>query len=199
MKKKYDRVFQFKVTLKGSKPPIWRRIQVPETYSFWDLHVAIQDAMGWCDCHLHQFEFGNRNDRGNSVIGIPSEEDTVKVFFDRDEPIVKWFKAERSKADYWYDFGDDWHHEVKFEKILQCERSVSYPQCIAGKRACPPEDCGGIYGYEELLRVINDPSDEQYEEMLEWVGGEHDPELFDVNEVEFDDPDERWRIAYGWR
>ncbi|MBU4485236.1 plasmid pRiA4b ORF-3 family protein [bacterium] len=188
---------QFKVTLKDAKPPIWRRIQVPETYSFWDLHVAIQDAMGWYDCHLHQFEFGNRNDRNNPKIGIPSEDDDMygeKTLAGWEQKISKWFSTENTKADYWYDFGDDWHHEVKLEKILPCEKDINYPYCIAGKRSCPPEDCGGVYGYEDLLQIIKEPSHSEHESMLEWLGGEYDPEQFNIDDITFDNPNERLKM-----
>jgi len=83
------------------------------------------------------------------------------------------------------------------EKILPRDKNIDYPICIAGKRACPPEDCGGIGGYENLLEIISDPDHEEYEEMMEWLGGEFDPEHFDAKEVSFDDPDKRRKIAYG--
>ena len=100
-------------------------------------------------------------------------------------------------ANYTYDFGDNWEHKIPLEKILPRDKNIEYPACIAGKRACPPEDCGGIWGYEEFLEAINNPDHEEHEEMLEWVGGEFDPEHFDVSEVSFDDPDKRRKFAFG--
>lgn len=94
-------------------------------------------------------------------------------------------------ADYIYDFGDGWEHRIESEKILPRDENIEYPICIAGKRACPPEDCGGIWGYKEFLEAIRDPEHENHEELLEWVGGEFDPEAFDPKKVYFEDPDER--------
>ena len=193
MKKIFDQVYQFKITLKGVKPPIWRRIQVPETYTFWDLHIAIQDAMGWYNCHLHQFELVNPSSGMKKMIGIPDDEfgGFGDILPGEKHKISKWFSPENSKADYIYDFGDNWEHIVKFEKILPREKGVRYPKCIAGKLACPPEDCGGIWGYTDLVEIIIDPDNTDYEEMKEWVGDDFDPKHFDVNEIVFTDPAKR--------
>ena len=200
MKKKYDQVYQFKITLKGTKPPIWRRILVPETYTFWDLHVAIQDAMGWDDYHLHEFTLLSPKTGRKVKIGIPSDEGADfgwKVLADWNQKIAHYFSLDNSKADYVYDFGDGWEHSIKLEKILPRETGVAYPRCIGGKRACPPEDCGGIGGYAEFLEAIGDPANELHEDMLDWVGGSFDPDDFDPNDVEFEDPDSRFKLAFG--
>jgi len=199
MKKEFDRVYQFRITLKGIKPPIWRRIQVPETYTFWDLHVAIQDAMGWEDYHLHEFEIRHPSTGEKVRIGTPHEEDEFfgrEVISEHEQKISDWFSMENSVAEYTYDFGDNWEHEIRLEEILPRDRGVEYPVCIAGERACPPEDCGGVWGYEEFLEAIRNPEHEEHEEMLEWIGGEFDPEHFDPREVSFDDPDERRKFAF---
>ena len=197
MKKKYNQVYQFKITLEDSKPPIWRRIQVPETYTFWDLHVAIQDAMGWSDYHLHLFEVRDPSTGMKIEIGIPEKEygEEGETLAGKKQKIADYFSMENRTADYVYDFGDNWEHKIQLEKILPREKGVNYPICIKGKRACPPEDCGGIWGYAELLEIIRNPEHEEHEEMLEWVGGEFDPEHFDVEEVHFDDPDKRRKMA----
>lgn len=197
MKKKFNQVYQFKITLQGIKPPIWRRIQVPETYTFWDLHVAIQDAMGWSDSHLHEFRILNPSTGLEVNIGFPDEELDKKILIDWNQKIADYFTMENPLASYIYDFGDNWEHKIKLEKILPREQNVNYPVCIKGKRACPPEDCGGINGYYNLLEVISDPENEEYEEMMEWVGGKFDPGHFDVKEVNFDDPDKRRKMAFG--
>ncbi len=197
MKKKFNQVYQFKITLQGIKPPIWRRIQVPETYTFWDLHVAIQDAMGWSDSHLHEFRILNPSTGLEVNIGLPDDELDNKILVDWNQKIADYFTMENPSADYIYDFGDNWEHKIQLEKILPREQNVNYPVCIKGKRACPPEDCGGISGYYDLLETISDPENEEYEEMMEWVGGKFDPEHFDVKEVSFDDPDKRRKMAFG--
>lgn len=193
MAKKAESVYQFKITLKGLKPPIWRRIQVPGTYSFWDLHVAIQDSFGWLDCHLHNFEIINPRTGESEEIGIPTEDlgGFVDMLAGWECEISKYFSGGNKKADYIYDFGDDWNHDVRLEKILPRDPKVKYPVCTGGKRACPPEDCGGVWGYEELLEIIMDSGHERHDEMMEWLDGDFDPEHFDITKIRFDDPEER--------
>ncbi|KXA90697.1 hypothetical protein AKJ39_03535 [candidate division MSBL1 archaeon SCGC-AAA259J03] len=190
MEGEYERVYQFKITLKGIRPPVWRRIQVPENYSFWDLHVAIQDVMGWLDYHLHEFELIDPSSGMERRIGLPHEE-FPRVLAGWEQAIAEYFTEEGQTVDYVYDFGDNWEHKVELEKILPREENVDYPRCIKGKRACPPEDCGGVWGYEEFLKIIDDPDHEDHEEMLEWVGGEFDPDRFNLEDISFSDPDER--------
>ena len=197
MKKQFNQVYQFKITLDEISPPIWRRIQVPEIYSFWDLHVAIQDAMGWADSHLHQFEMINPKTGREMEIGIPDEEWEDQALAGWDAKIADYFTMKNNTAIYIYDFGDNWEHAVKLEKILPRDQKAEYPTCVEGERACPPEDCGGVPGYEELLMTISDPDDEEYEDTMEWLGDDFDPEYFDPLDVYFDDPDERRKMAFG--
>jgi len=194
----FKRVYQFRVDLKDVRPPVWRRIQVPESYTFWDLHVAIQDAMGWMDCHFHEFEVYDPSARHDVRIGIPDESglSAYEVISGRERKIADLFNANNNRARYTYDFGDDWLHTVVLEKIIPREKGVQYPVCIKGKRACPPEDCGGVYGYEEFLEIIGDPDNEEHEEMLDWVGGEFDPEDFNIRDVRFRDPDKYFKEPF---
>ena len=199
MKKTYNQVYQFKITLRDSKPPIWRRIQVPETYSFWDLHVAIQDAMGWDDYHLHSFDMINPHNGYKESIGIPDDDSmwSTDTKAGWKMKIADYFTLDgNDKADYTYDFGDNWEHLIKLEKILPREKSVKYPVCVKGKRACPPEDCGGIWGYMDLLEILSDPNHREYKSWLEWLGGEIDPDDFDAKNVIFDDPAKRLKNAF---
>jgi len=198
MPKKIEQVYQFKITLKGIRPPIWRRIVVPKNYTFWDLHVAIQDAMGWLDSHLHMFEIMNPRKAALENIGIPTDDldDFLKVIPGWTRKISSYFSSKNQKARYIYDFGDDWEHDIRLEKILPCEKGVTYPVCVKGKRACPPEDCGGIWGYQDFLEAILNPLHEEHKETLEWAGGKFDAEAFDPNEVYFEDPDERRKMAF---
>ena len=191
-----DRVYQFKVTLQGIRPPIWRRILVPATYTFWDLHVAIQDVMGWLDYHLHEFRVHVPRTGKTEDIGFPNDE------FPAVRPgwavkLVNRFTMKNRVAQYEYDFGDGWEHLVELEAVLPREPGVTYPVCVKGKRACPPEDCGGTSGYAELLRVVADPGHEEHAETMEWLGGDFDPERFDAAGVRFDDPNQRLRLATG--
>lgn len=195
MRRKFNQVYQFKVTLKGIRPPIWRRIQVPETYTFWDFHVAIQDVMGWLDYHLHEFEIRNPTNGLKVTIGLQDDDFPKRNLLDWAQKIANYFSLENPSADYIYDFGDYWVHRIKLEKILPREKNVDYPICVKGKRAAPPEDCGGVSGYENILDVIKNPGHVEYEETIEWLGEEFDPEHFDPKEVNFDDPAARLKMA----
>ena len=200
MGKSFKNVYQFKVSLKNIRPPIWRQIQVPDYYTFWDFHTAIQDAMGWLDLHLHAFRIMNPKKRIEEEIGIPDDEFDMpgrKILAGWKQNISQYFSAQNNKALYIYDFGDYWEHELKLEKILPCDSQKDYPICVKGRRACPPEDCGGLPGYEDLLEILSNPEHGDYATMLEWVGGEFDPEHFEVNEVYFNDPKAQWDFHFG--
>jgi hypothetical protein len=175
-KAKIETIYRMKVTLKGSKPPIWRRIEVPANITLAGLDRVIQAAMGWDGAHLHQFLIDGEyySDPRFELDDIINEN---QVRLDKLVPF------EKSKFLYEYDFGDDWQHTILVEKILPAEDGKLYPLCVTGKRACPPEDVGGIWGYEEFLEAIGDPKHPEHESMLEWVGGSHDPEAFDLEAV----------------
>tara|TARA_R110002050_G_scaffold298334_4_gene461498 strand:+ start:1617 stop:2210 length:594 start_codon:yes stop_codon:yes gene_type:complete len=191
MAQKVEEIYQFKITLKYSNPPIWRRIQVPDSYTFWDLHGAIQDAMGWLDCHLHEFVVLDPETPRPVHIGVPDETTEDKVLSGREEKLSSYFSLKNNKAHYDYDFGDNWEHTVVLEKILPAVHETTYPLCIGGNRECPPEDCGGVRGYEHLLEVLKDPTHEEYEDLLEWVGEPFDLEAFSPEDVVFTNPEER--------
>lgn len=199
MKTKFENIYQFKISLQGFEPPIWRRIQVPETFTFWDLHVAIQDSMGWEDYHLHEFQIPVKGSKKPIKIGITSKDDMtfgMVVLPGYEERISERFTMKSKRAIYVYDFGDGWKHEILLEGILTKDDSVKYPICIEGEKTCPPEDCGGPWGYGEIIRILRKgPKNENDREFLEWVG-EYDPEEFDPTDVKFDDPDERFNRAF---
>jgi hypothetical protein len=193
-------IYQFKITLKDTKPPIWRRIQVPNSYSFWDLHVAIQDSMGWLDCHLHEFRI--RDLAGGMLsFGIPDEDFEVESLPGWKHKIAKHLSLARPAFEYVYDFGDDWRHKVELEEVLPVEPGVIYPRCLKGKRSCPPEDCGGPWGYQALLEVLSDPEHQEHTDTRGWVesikGGPFKPEEFDPAAVEFSDSKERFELAFS--
>jgi len=168
-------IYQLKVTLKGSKPPIWRRIQVKSNIRLSDLHDVIQCIMGWDGGHLHQFI------HKGEYFGEPSDDDDWGEVADEDKVRLSDLDLQtKSKFVYEYDFGDGWMHEIVVEKTLPVEKGVSYPQCIDGKLACPPDDCGGIWGYYEMLQAVSDPKHPEHEHIKEWLGGEFDPEAFDL-------------------
>jgi hypothetical protein len=150
----------------------------------------------WSGYHLHEFEVVNPSTGLKQIIGTPDDDYGRSVLLDKRQKIADYFSMANESAYYVYDFGDTWEHEILLEKILPREKGVKYPICLKGRRACPPEDSGGIWGYEELLEIIKDPQHEEYEEMLEWLGGEFDPEYFDVNAVNFRDPDKLLRMGF---
>lgn len=168
--------YQIKVTLKGIKPPIWRRFLVPSSLNLYEFHIALQVVMGWSDSHLHGFLC-------NDIIYSLPEPDAD---YAKDETKVKLSRLLKQKGDklrYDYDFGDNWEHDVVLEKILPYTHEQSLPVCLKGKRACPPEDCGGIWGYKELLEIISNPGHEDYEGLMEWLPEEFDPEYFAIDEI----------------
>jgi hypothetical protein len=191
-------VYQFKLALLGVEPSVWRRIQVPDTYTFYELHVAIQDAMGWLDCHLHAFRV-RAPDTGDEVtIGFPDDEGFGPPFLPGWElAISDFFHSKNSTAFYEYDFGDGWEHQIALEEVFPREAKVKYPRCLDGERACPPEDCGGVGGYENFLDIIGDPTHEEHEDMLEWIGGKFNPAAFDPKKIRFDSPRKRLEMALG--
>jgi len=199
MKKKGTGVHQFKITLLDVKPAVWRRIQTPSDYSFWDLHVAIQDAMGWKDMHLHEFQILDPKERKLESIGIPDDDDfgPAEVVPGWERSVANYFSGDNPAATYVYDFGDDWNHEVIFEDAVPALARGASPVCLDGSGACPPEDCGGPNGYAEFLRAIKKPGSPRGGELLEWVGGSFDPRCFDAKEVAFDDPGARWEWSFN--
>jgi hypothetical protein len=178
-----DEIYQLKVTLQGIRPPIWRRVQVPDC-TLGDLHDLIQVAMGWESGHLHQFEidgvhYGPQEDDPWVPGGDMKVEDEASFLLSQ---VLRGTK----KFHYEYDFGDGWQHDVLFEKVVGREAGTKYPRCVAGKRACPPEDVGGPWGYADFLAAIADPKHDRHEEQLEWIGGKFDPEAFSTEEVNQD-------------
>jgi hypothetical protein len=166
-------IHRLKIRLLDVRPPVWRRVEIASDAKLPDVSRALLAAMGWDDSHLHGFRA-----RGESY-GTP---DSGFPGGPRDEGRVTLAQLAPRPKDYFifdYDFGDGWEHRVVVEAIADADLKASYPRCLAGKRACPPEDCGGPSGYAELLRQLGDPSDEEHEAMLEWAGP-IDPEAFSL-------------------
>jgi hypothetical protein len=168
-------IYQLKISLKGLQPPIWRRIQIPGDISLFKLHFLIQIAMGWTNSHLHEFIIDNQS------YGSP-EDDEWGSRGTRDEnkyQLEQVIPGKGIQFIYLYDFGDGWEHTIQVEDILDCQEDLHYPTCLGGKRACPPEDVGGIGGYAYFLEAIQDPQHPEHEDYLAWIGDEFDPEAFD--------------------
>ena len=166
-------MYQIKITLVGSKPPIWRRLIVKDNIRLDQLHSVFQIAMGWLNYHLHQYRVGG------SYIGMPDPD--FDVIDERKVYLQDIISNPKEYFFYEYDFGDGWKHKIVLEKILPLNFSESSPAVIKGKKACPPEDCGGIWGYSDFLDAIQDPKHEEHESMLDWIDGEFDPDEFDMD------------------
>jgi len=205
-------IYQIRITLVDTKPPIWRRVAVPGGLTLGKLHEVIQIAMGWNDCHLHHFFLQDKalKPSAEELSRRVEADDIDRQFMDRiggrrffvahttpfgdptemegeDEDAVtlgELCPKVKSKIKYEYDFGDSWLHTIEVQKTdLVPEKGVVYPHCLTGKRACPPEDCGGVWGYERLLEVLADPRHGEYKDVIEWVGEDFNPEAFDLQEV----------------
>lgn len=170
------KIYELKITLDGIKPPIWRRFQVRSDSKLTRLHNILLDVMGWSGYHLYEFRIGG--------LSYTDPQEVEEDEYDRN--LQNGAKVQLSqvmekigdKITYMYDFGDGWQHTIQLEKILDPVPGEKYPICIAGARSCPPEDCGGEYGYADLLKTLADPNDPEHEDMKEWVGPYFDPEKF---------------------
>lgn len=167
-------ILQLKVALRRIRPPIWRRLEVSADASLFELHHILQAAMGWTDSHLHLFE------QNGVYYGAPDREFGMPMVSERRTRIGELLPAARARLVYEYDFGDSWEHDVVVEAVGEAQSEARYPRVTAGKRACPPEDVGGTFGYIEFLEAIADPTHDDHARMLEWLGGPFDPERFDV-------------------
>ena len=173
-------ICQLKISLKHLKPLVWRQVQVPSTMNLESLHWVIQHAMGWTNSHMHHFKV----DKTYYGMSYPDDFDgTTETKNEKKITVGEVLSKPKAKIEYEYDFGDSWEHEILLEKIVPPEQRVKYPMCLGGKRACPPEDCGGVWGYANMLEVIKDPEHSEYEEMMEWLDEEFDPEAFSVEAV----------------
>jgi hypothetical protein len=182
-----DSLLQLKVTLGGSRPEIWRRLLVPSDIKLSNLHTVLQVAMGWEESHQHCFRHEDETyepKAGSKGLGFFLPERN------KDEAKVRLGDLVNTEGDwlvYDYDFGDGWEHEVLVEKIVPvggagARRAI----CLAGERACPPEDCGGLPGFDHLLKVMANRKHPEYREMLEWLGERFDPKDFDAARVDAD-------------
>ena len=179
-----EAVYQLKITLKGSKPPIWRRVQTPASTTLEMVHEIIQQSMGWFNYHLHEFHVKNM------AIGDPEQlcgwemGEEPDVIDEAEITLAELKLREGAKFEYVYDFGDNWQHEILLEKKLERERGTHYPVCIKAVKSGPPEDVGGIWGYYNMLEALDDPDHPEHETFSEWLSGEGwDSEAVDLDEI----------------
>ncbi len=195
-RKPYRSVLQFKIWLMGTKPAVWRRIRVPDYYTFYDLHVAIQDAMGWMDCHLHDFVIrpksrANLGVRIESPFALEEIEDPAPILT-TEVAVSDIIQEAGDQMIYTYDYGDGWQHEIVFEGTFARQKGKRYPSCMAGELACPHEDCGGIPGYYDCIKALK--KKDNSEGRLDWLGRWR-PDRFDPAKVKFWSPLRRLKIA----
>ena len=173
-----DDIFQLRVSLIDIKPPIWRRLLVPQDLPLPRLHTVVQVAMGWTNSHLHQFKVGDLYFAEPHKEFEPGPIDYRRITLNQIAP------RRGSTCIYEYDFGDSWDHLIEVEDEVAVETVTGpIPRCLSGGRACPPEDCGGPYGYAGFLKAIRDPKHPEHDEYLEWAGRDFDPEAFDIEGV----------------
>ena len=174
-------IYQVKIILKDTRPKVWRRVLVPSDLLLSNLHKIIQTTMGWDNMHLHQFI---NDDLFYTVIFEEIEWSEFSNIVDYNGlRICDLLTAEKEKMIYEYDFGDGWMHEIRLEKILPDDGEKKVPLCTGGEMNCPPEDCGGVWGYASLKQILKDPTHEAYEEWMEWLEEDYDPEHFNRDEV----------------
>ncbi len=168
-------VYTLKVTLREVSPPVWRRVVVRSETTLPKLARMLEAAMGWQSYHLHMF------DVGGVLFGEPDEDfDSDSVIDDRKITVQQVLPGVGSTLRFDYDFGDGWEHDVQVESIAQAEERKRYPICVDGERACPPEDCGGVPGYERVLAALSDPAHPEHDDTVEWLEDGFDPAQFDV-------------------
>jgi hypothetical protein len=176
-----DTVFSLKITLNWVSPAVWRQIELPDC-TLEDLHLVIQVCMPWGNSHLWEFSVGEQR------FGMGMEDEFGDMYGDdENEPafsvrLTDLVKTKVKTFRYTYDFGDSWEHTIALEKTAR-EPKAKYPRCVAGERACPPDDCGGAPGYENLLEILANRKHPEHKEMLQWAGGQIDPEAFDLNAI----------------
>lgn len=173
--------YQIKISLRSMKPKIWRRILIPSDMKLSDFHKVIQTTMGWTNSHLHQFI----KDNTYYLLRMKDDEfwDDIDNVDYRKMKVSDLLAFEKEKIIYEYDFGDSWYHDIVLEKILPFNKEQPLPLCIKGKMNCPPEDCGGVWGYMQMLEILSQPDHQEYKSYLGWLGDKFDPEYFDQDEI----------------
>lgn len=172
------KIFELEIVLAEVAPRVRRRVQVPGEIDLAVLHEVVQSVMGWTNSHLHEFEIAGRR------YGIPDPDWPGQRVTDEARGMLFRLVKQGDRFGYLYDFGDNWAHEIAVEKITSAEPGVRYPRCLTGQGACPPEDVGGLWGYEEFQVALADPAHPGHDERREWVGGEFDPHGFDPAEAD---------------
>ena len=171
------KVYALRLTVASLQPRIWRRLLVRETMWLSRLHEAIQVLFGWYDYQSHVFFMGEKR------YGNPMDHDGVAIEDDRDVTLADVRLSEHDRTAYDYLFAEGWHVDIRVEKTIAAEKGVAYPRCVAGERAGPPEDCGGIEAYKDMLYCLKHPETDLGREWREWLGPAYDPEKCDPGAI----------------
>jgi hypothetical protein len=179
-------IYRIKISLIKSKPIIWRRVLVKANMGMYDFHKVIQTSMGWTNSHLHQFE--SKDGKSYSKVYPSSQDDFDEngIIDYEGMQIGDFLKEPSDQILYEYDFGDSWNHDIMLEKVEMPVPYIRYPVCLEGKGNCPPEDIGGIYGFNNMLKILKNPSHPEFYDFISWLGGKYDPnalDLFKVNDL----------------
>lgn len=177
-------VYRFKITLRNTKPPIWRRIETHDA-TIEQFHELIQTAMGWTNSHLHEFDVDGTHYTHPGFLQDQFDDFGAVSYAEHRITDLSARYGEKLQMRYMYDFGDGWEHDIKLEEVFPAEPKAKYPRCVAGKLACPPEDVGGVWGFYEFVEAVSDPKHDRHEELVEWYGP------FDPNEFSLDETTER--------
>jgi len=182
-------VYYLKVTLKDSKPPIWRDILVPSDLTLEELHYVIQTVMGWGNSHLHQFiaeevlYTDDINSDNSDEYGLDTRDEDEQDRNEKKYTVSQILTKEQACIIYEYDLGDSWTHKIELKKILPADPNARQARCLRGEKACPPEDCGGIWGYTDMLETLRNAKNSDKKEILAWLGNDFNPDYFNIDEI----------------
>ncbi len=191
-----DKIYRLRVELKGLKKTVWRTIEVPGTYTFWELNCAIQDSFGWSNTALHEFVMEDGVD-GIYIIALPDDELVYEALHSRQEFISNHLPAEGKHFEYMYDFDSGWEHDITVLSAEEADKGESYPRCVEGEGACPPESTEGAWEYEHALEVIANNVEDEYEDALATLGSkDFNPDHFILEDVVFNAPEESWKNRF---
>ncbi len=168
-------ILKLRIAIPDIEPEIWREIVVENDITFKKLHEIIQLSFGWTNSHLYNFDV-------NGILFSMPDKEFENNDLDVKNKITEFLIEKGQKAHYTYDFGDYWEHEIKIVDVLKKEKGIRYPKCLDGRRNGPPEDCGGIPGYEDVIDALTNKDKSEYEDLLEWLG-DYDPEKFDIDKI----------------
>ena len=183
---KEPNALQIRVTLPEIEPAVWRQLVIPGTWHLGQLHLAIQAAFNWWNCHLHEFNIGGLRYGDHELLEGDDFQDGPRVFDEREVRLLDFGRGGAVSFSYLYDFGDCWRHTVEIEQFLALDTAPTASTCVSGARACTPEDVGGFRGYQRFLTIMADRNDPEHADMKQWCGGHFDPDWFDLSRTDKD-------------